>query len=105
MDGGVSVDPDDLAESARQSGCDLICISTYNGVALDFVEAVLNDLRASGCEIPVLVGGRLNQIPDASNTSLPVDVADRIAALGHGVPRCSRSVPALIKLAKPADQG
>lgn len=106
VDGGVSVDPDDLAESARQSGCDLICISTYNGVALDFVEGVLNDLRASGSDIPMLVGGRLNQIPDASNTSLPVDVADRIAALGVTVCRDAADlVPALIKLAKPADQG
>lgn len=32
--------------------------------------------------LPVLIGGKLNQIPDASNTGLPVDVTAKIAALG-----------------------
>jgi methylmalonyl-CoA mutase cobalamin-binding domain/chain len=100
LDGGISVDPDDLAETARRSDCDLVCISTYNGVALDFVARVVEDLKASGHTIPLLVGGRLNQIPDASNTSLPVDVADRIAALGVTVCRDAADlVPALKELA------
>jgi methylmalonyl-CoA mutase cobalamin-binding subunit len=101
LDGGLSVDPDDLVAAAIESGCDLLCISTYNGVALSYVRAVLEDLAAQGSSIPVLIGGRLNQIPDASNTSLPVDVADRIAELGVTVCRDAADlVPVLAKLAK-----
>ncbi|MBT6510861.1 MAG: hypothetical protein HOL02_10505, partial [Rhodospirillaceae bacterium] len=100
LDGGVSVDPDNLAATAIASGCDMVCISTYNGVALRYVSEVLDELRQQGVVIPVLIGGRLNQIPDASNTSLPVDVADRIVGLGAEVCRDAADlVPALLRLA------
>jgi hypothetical protein len=32
--------------------------------------------------MPVLVGGKLNEVPADSNTGLPVDVSAEIAALG-----------------------
>tara|TARA_Y100001934_G_C12375199_1_gene788785 strand:+ start:53 stop:1801 length:1749 start_codon:yes stop_codon:yes gene_type:complete len=103
LDGGLSVDPDDLVTSAIDSGCDLLCISTYNGVALSYVSAVLDDLATRGAEIPVLIGGRLNQIPAASNTSLPVDVTTEVSAKGAVV--CADAldmVPILEKLAAAA---
>ena len=104
VDGGVAVDPDDLAADAQASRCDLVCISTYNGVALRFVDAVLSELRTRGLATPVLVGGRLNQIPDASNTSLPVDVSDRVAERGAIVCRdVADLAPHLLGLAVPDD--
>lgn len=101
LDGGVSCDPDDLAETARQTGADLIALSTYNGVALSFMAALKRELEDRGLAIPVLVGGRLNQIPESSNTSLPVEVGDELAALGAIVCReVEDALPALVDLAR-----
>jgi methylmalonyl-CoA mutase cobalamin-binding subunit len=101
LDGGVSCDPDDLAEMARQSGADLIALSTYNGIALEFMAALKRELECRGLATPVLIGGRLNQIPDGSNTSLPVDVGDELAALGAVVCReVEDALPALVDLAR-----
>ena len=33
-------------------------------------------------QLPVFIGGKLNRIPDGSNTSLPVDVRSELAAAG-----------------------
>jgi methylmalonyl-CoA mutase cobalamin-binding subunit len=101
LDGGVSCDPDDLAETARQTGADLIALSTYNGVALSFMAALKQELEDRGLEIPVLIGGRLNQIPETPNTSLPVEVGDELAALGAIVCReVEDALPALVDLAR-----
>ncbi len=78
LDGGVSTDPAVLARRVQESGPDAVAVSTYNGIALDYFKA----LRASGVTVPILIGGRLNQIPDGSNSSLPVDVGDRLADAG-----------------------
>jgi len=82
VDGGTSTDPDDLVAIALASDCDVIAISTYNGIALRFAGEVLTALAKAGRTLPVCIGGRLNQIPDDSNSGLPVDVTDEIAALG-----------------------
>ncbi|MGV8987750.1 MAG: cobalamin-dependent protein [Cypionkella sp.] len=82
LDGGVSVDPEVLVERALAGGADIIAISTYNGVARRFARAVMTALAARGAALPVLVGGKLNEVPAESNTGLPVDVSAEIAALG-----------------------
>jgi methylmalonyl-CoA mutase cobalamin-binding subunit len=82
LDGGVSTDPDDLARRARATGADLIALSTYNGVALSYFEELKAELARQELEIPVLLGGRLNQVPAQSNTSLPVEVTMELAAAG-----------------------
>ena len=52
-----------------------------------------------GKSIPVLIGGRLNQVPETSNTSLPVDVGDELAAAGAIVCReIEDAVPALLNI-------
>lgn len=82
IDGGVSVDADDLALAARESGAQAIMVSTYNGIALDFFRALKRHVKESGPELPILIGGRLNQVPDQSNSSLPVDVTAELKAEG-----------------------
>ena len=82
VDGGVSTDPDALARCAAETGADLIALSTYNGVALGFVRDLTAELSAQGLALALLVGGRLNQIPEDSNSSLPVEVGGDLAALG-----------------------
>jgi methylmalonyl-CoA mutase cobalamin-binding subunit len=82
LDGGVSTDPDRLARLAAAERPDAIALSTYNGVALTYFNALQAALRDEGLDIPVLIGGRLNQIPDQSNSSLPVDVGTELTQAG-----------------------
>jgi methylmalonyl-CoA mutase cobalamin-binding subunit len=82
VDAGVSVDPEALAAIAHESGADFIALSTYNGVALSYVQELMSALEQSGARIAVFIGGKLNQIPEASNSAIPVDVSAEIAAAG-----------------------
>jgi methylmalonyl-CoA mutase cobalamin-binding subunit len=82
VDGGVSVEPELLVGRALAAGADALAISTYNGVARRYVRAVLAALAARDAHLPVLVGGKLNEVPADSNTGLPVDVTAEIAAMG-----------------------
>ena len=82
IDGGVSADPADLAALAVASGADAVAVSTYNGIALRYARELRDALAAAGSTLPICIGGRLNQVPDDSNSGLPVDVARDIDALG-----------------------
>lgn len=82
VDAGVSSDPETVARAAGAANADFVAVSTYNGVALDYISALKRALAGLGLDLPVFVGGRLNQIPDASNSSLPVDVGAELEAAG-----------------------
>ncbi|MGE0211561.1 MAG: cobalamin-dependent protein [Parvibaculaceae bacterium] len=82
LDGGVSTDPNDLAEQAEMQKADFIALSSYNGVALQFVADLRKELAERSVELPVFVGGKLNRIPDGSNTSLPVEIGGELEAAG-----------------------
>lgn len=82
IDGGTSTDPNDLAQRVATSGADFIALSSYNGVALQFVTALKQDLKQRDLVLPVFIGGKLNRVPDGSNTSLPVDVTREIIETG-----------------------
>lgn len=82
INGGTSVDAVVLVEAAISGGADLIAVSTYNGIALRYALEVQAALKARNVDIPVCIGGRLNQIPEDSNSGLPVDVSAEIEALG-----------------------
>ncbi len=81
-DGGVSSDPDKIVSIAKQNSVDVIALSTYNGVALRYSKMLLRKLKEAGLDVPVLIGGRLNEIPEGSNTSLPVDVSEELDEIG-----------------------
>ncbi|HEV3175531.1 MAG TPA: hypothetical protein VGZ72_06055 [Stellaceae bacterium] len=82
VDGGTSTDPNDLALHLQTTGADFVALSSYNGVALDFVSDLKRDLGKLGISVPIFVGGKLNRVPDGSNTSLPVDISNELAAAG-----------------------
>ncbi|HXP76197.1 MAG TPA: hypothetical protein VN823_18800 [Stellaceae bacterium] len=82
VDGGTSTDPNDLALQLQSTGAHFVALSSYNGVALDFVSELQRDLGRLGIAVPIFVGGKLNRVPDGSNTSLPVDIRDELAAAG-----------------------
>jgi len=82
VDGGVSTDPERLVERAKESGANIIAVSTYNGVALRFCKLIKEAMKQQAFDVPIIVGGRLNEVPADSNSGLPVDVADDLAKLG-----------------------
>ena len=82
VDAGVSIDPDVLAETARGKKVDFIALSTYNGVALDYLKRLRNEMDRHKSNIPVFIGGKLNQVPEGSQDSLPVDVSHELRAVG-----------------------
>ncbi|TPL40740.1 cobalamin-dependent protein [Mesorhizobium sp. B2-4-6] len=81
-DAGVAVDPEALVTRATETGADAIAVSTYNGVALRYAQALKAAMTARGLSLPVLIGGRLNEVPKDSNSGLPVDVTKDISDLG-----------------------
>ena len=98
-DAGIHAEPARVAELAASA--DLIAISTYNGVALDYLRRVRAALDAAGIEAPVLIGGKVNQVPEGSNTSLPVDVSAELTEEGAIVCReIGDLVPQLLRLAR-----
>ncbi|MBY8977145.1 cobalamin-dependent protein [Rhodobacteraceae bacterium NNCM2] len=82
IDAGVSLDPEDLVARAEGERADMIAISTYNGIALNYAQAVRAELARRDLEIPVMIGGKLNQIPENTNSGLPKDVTAEIRAEG-----------------------
>jgi methylmalonyl-CoA mutase cobalamin-binding subunit len=85
IDGGISTDPNDLVDQAVTTGADFIALSSYNGVALQFFTQLKGELDARNSALPVFIGGKLNRIPDGSNTSLPVDISEELASAGATV--------------------
>jgi methylmalonyl-CoA mutase cobalamin-binding domain/chain len=81
-DAGVSADPEAVAERARSSAADLVAVSTYSGIALRYVTELRQAMDRVGCEAPIFVGGKLNEVPDESPTSLPEDVTRQLEELG-----------------------
>ncbi|MEM8973226.1 MAG: cobalamin B12-binding domain-containing protein [Pseudomonadota bacterium] len=79
---GVAIDAEALVAKALESGSDVIAISTYNGVGLRYSKAVLAELAARGADLPVMIGGKLNGIPDESNSGIPIDNTEDIRQAG-----------------------
>ena len=88
IDGGVSADPDAVVAAARQGGADLIAVSTYIGVALSCLSALRAELARAGLDLPIFIGGKLNQMPDDGLASMPIDVSAQLRGLGAFV--CTR---------------
>lgn len=88
IDGGISVDPDDLVQQAIEANADVIALSTYNGIAEGYIDRLVKEIAKSEQSFEVFVGGRLNSVPDGSNTGLPVDVEKVLAAKGVVVCGC-----------------
>jgi methylmalonyl-CoA mutase cobalamin-binding subunit len=82
VDAGVSADPDSVAAQAKAGGVDLVAVSTYNGIALQYLEAMRGEMARIGLDVPIFIGGKLNQIPEDSPSSMPADVSAELGALG-----------------------
>ena len=77
---GVEVNPDDVVNHASCHQVDGILLSTHNGMALDYCLELKKKMEKKKMEIPVLLGGVLNQ--KVENKSLPVNIEKDLKALG-----------------------
>ncbi|MEH6445333.1 MAG: hypothetical protein V7784_15670 [Oceanospirillaceae bacterium] len=85
LEGGISTDAQTLAMAAAQQNVDFIALSTYNGVALNYYNSLRAQLQKLHKDIPIFIGGRLNQISHNSINSLPEDVSAQLTELGANV--------------------
>ena len=70
---GAEVNPNQIALAAQNHNVDAILVSTHNGMALDYARRLKHELKKQGIEIPVVMGGILNQ--KIEYQALPMDVS------------------------------
>ncbi len=101
IDGGVSADPKAVAAIAGASGADFIAISTYNGIGLEFSQALRKHMRTECLDVPVFIGGMLNRVSDRTNSGLPTDVTRELAGAGvvpcHNIDEFLQNLLGLVK--------
>ena len=91
---GTSVDPDEFADLALEANATAILISTHNGMALTYAQALLRAMTMRGLDIPIAMGGTINQ--DVEGLATPVDVTDDLEELGVRVCRDVTDVLAVL---------
>ena len=77
---GTEVNPDKIAQAASSDEVEAILISTHNGMALDYGKHLKIELGKHKVDVPVVMGGVLNQKEEAQ--ALPVDVTSQLKELG-----------------------
>jgi len=77
---GAETDPDQIAKAVKKSDVEAILISTHNGMALEYAKRLKAELSRHEIDIPVVMGGILNQKVDGE--ALPIDVTMNLKQLG-----------------------
>jgi methylmalonyl-CoA mutase cobalamin-binding subunit len=77
---GAEVDPDRIVSAAREKNVEAILISTHNGMALEYSKRLKAELNRHKANIPVVMGGILNQ--KVEDLPLPIDVTGSLKELG-----------------------
>jgi methylmalonyl-CoA mutase cobalamin-binding subunit len=77
---GAEQNPADVAEAVQSNQVDAILISTHNGMALEYAQRLRLELRERDIDVPVLMGGVLNQ--KMEDQVLPVEVRAELNQLG-----------------------
>jgi len=76
---GAEINPDQIVEAARDNKVEAVLISTHNGMALDYAKRLKDEMAQQGINVPVVMGGILNQ--KVADQALPVDVSGSIKKL------------------------
>jgi methylmalonyl-CoA mutase cobalamin-binding subunit len=76
---GAETNPDQVVAAARDKSAEAILISTHNGMALDYAQRLKDEMAQQEINIPVVMGGILNQ--KVEDQALPVDVSNNIKEL------------------------
>lgn len=81
FDLGVAVSISEIADTLVETGSNIVCMSTYNGMAYSFGRDLLAALKdAELGDTHVVMGGRLNEAMDGSD--VPIDVTDKLVKMG-----------------------
>jgi methylmalonyl-CoA mutase cobalamin-binding subunit len=92
---GAEQDPQDLLDALRRQPADALLLSTHNGMALEYANQLQQLLQSDAIDLPVIMGGVLNQKVD--DQALPVAVVEELTALGMhpaaGLPALARLLP------------
>ena len=83
FDLGANVAMEELGDMVIETESKAVLLSTYNGIAYSFAEEMVKRFKTLGIDLPIVMGGRLNEIMDGSD--LPVNVADKLEAMGINV--------------------
>ncbi|UCC51715.1 MAG: cobalamin B12-binding domain-containing protein, partial [Anaerolineaceae bacterium] len=77
---GAEQNPIDVVKAVQSNQVDAILISTHNGMALEYARRLRAELGERRLDVPVLMGGVLNQ--KIEDQALPVDVRAELHQLG-----------------------
>jgi len=77
---GPERNPDEIAHAVGAENADAVLVSTHNGMALDYANAMLEEMEERNLSVPVYMGGVLNQ--KVEDREMPVDVKDALQRLG-----------------------
>lgn len=80
---GSSVPVDDVIDTMQETECSVVVMSTFNGIALSYTKELLSKAKKDGVQIRLILGGLLNEVMEGED--LPIDVADKIKAMGVNV--------------------
>jgi len=82
---GTSVDPDEFADLALEAGASALLVSTHNGMALTYAKQLQAEIAGRQLDIPIAMGGTLNQEFEGEPT--PIDVSADLEEAGIHVCR------------------
>lgn len=77
---GAERNPDEVASRAAETSAEAILVSTHNGMALEYARKLLGEMARLNLDIPVCMGGILNQNTEAGH--VPADVVEELEAMG-----------------------
>ncbi|HYJ21387.1 MAG TPA: cobalamin-dependent protein, partial [Solirubrobacterales bacterium] len=97
IDFGINRDPEDIVKAVIETDADAVVVTTHNGVARSFGQRLVGELRAAHArEVPIFMGGVLNE--DVDGSEIPIDVSADLNAGGIETPgTIDRLVEALIE--------
>ncbi len=77
---GAEQAPDQIGKRLRENSVDAVLLSTHNGMALEYAQQLKFEMEGRQIELPVLMGGVLNQ--KVEGEALPVSVVEELKQLG-----------------------
>ena len=91
---GPERNPDEIAHAVGAENADAVLVSTHNGMALDYANAMLEEMEERNLSVPVFMGGVLNQ--KVEENEMPIDVEESLQGLG--IRTCSNPMDLLENL-------
>ncbi len=90
---GAEQSPDQILKHLKDRTADALLLSTHNGMALDYARQLRSIMERENINLPVVMGGVLNQ--KVEGQSLPLSVVDELKSIGF---MAGNSLPAMAGL-------